>query len=85
MVHVAAIAAEADDTRRAPAHAAYGIAEPVEGTHVAVAFPTTRGHVPVALDAGGTVTTAEQSLAGTLTGRSIALHRIAAEGRAVAC
>jgi hypothetical protein len=85
VVHVAAIAAEADSTRRAPAHAAYGIAEPVEGTHVAIAFPATCGHVPVALDAGGTVTTGEQRPAGTLTGRLIASDRIAAERRAVAC
>lgn len=85
VVHVAAIAPEADDAWRAPAYTAYGIAEPVDGTHVAVAFPTTCGHVPVALDAGGTVTTGEQRSARTLTGRLLALNRIATEGRAIAC
>lgn len=84
VVHVAAIAAEADDARRAPAHAAYGIAEPVQGTHVAIAFPATRGHVPVTLDARGTVTTGEQRLARTLTRCLLALDRIAAERRAIA-
>lgn len=84
MVDVATIAAEADDTRRAPARAAHGIAEPVEGTHVAVAFPATGGHVPVALDARGTVTSGEQSVAGTLTGRLVALGRTAADGGALA-
>jgi len=74
VVHVAAIAPEADDTRRAPAHTTYGIAEPVDGTHVAVAFPTTCSHVPVALDAEGTVTTGEQRFARTLTGRLVALN-----------
>lgn len=85
MVHVAAIAPEADDASRALAQAAYGIAKPVaRGTYVAVAFPATCGHVPVAFDAGGTVTTGEQKPAGTLTGRLLALERIATEGRAVA-
>lgn len=51
VIRVAVVASEADDARRTPAHAAYGIADPVEGTHVAVAFPATCGHVPVALDA----------------------------------
>lgn len=73
VVHVAAIAPEADDARRALAHTAYGIAEPVDGTHVAVAFPATCGHVPVALNAGGTVTTVEQRPARTLTGRLFAM------------
>lgn len=85
VVHVAAIAPEANDTRRAPAHTAHGIAESVDGTHVAVAFPTTCGHVPVTLDARGTVTTGEQRSTRTLTGRLLALNRIAAEGRAIAC
>jgi len=67
VVHIATIAPEADDARRAPAHTAYGIAEPVDGTHVAVAFPATCGHVSVALDAGRTVTTGEQRPARTLT------------------
>lgn len=85
VVHVAEIAPEADDARRAPADAAYGIAEPVaRGTHVAVAFPATCSHVSVTLDAGGTVTTGEQRPAETLTGRLVALDRIATEGRAVA-
>lgn len=85
MVHVAEIAPETCDARRAPAHAAYGIAESVDGTHVAVAFPTTCGHIPVALDAGGTVTTGEQRPARTLTGRLFTLNRFATDGGAVAC
>lgn len=84
MVHVAASAPEADDAWRAPAHTAYGIAEPVQGTHVAIAFPTTRGHVPVTLDARGTVTIGEQRLARTLARRLLALERTAAERRAIA-
>lgn len=84
VVHVAAIAPEAEDARRAPAHTAYGIAEPVDGTHVAVAFQATCGHVPVALNAGGTVTTGEQRSARTLTGL-LALNRTATEGGAIAC
>jgi len=85
VVHVATIAPEADDSWRAPAHTAYGIAKPVvHGTHVAVAFPATCSHVPIAFDAGGTVTTGEQKSAGTLTGRLVALDGIATKGRAVA-
>lgn len=85
VLHIAAIAPEADDTRRAPAHTAHGVAESVDGTHVAVAFSATGGHVPVTLDAGGTVTTGEQRSARTLTGRLLALNRIATEGGAIAC
>ena len=73
VVHVTAITPEADHARRAPAHTAYGIAEPVDGTHVAVAFSATCGHVPVALDARGTVTTGEQRPARTLTGCLLAM------------
>lgn len=84
MVHVAVVAPGADDACCALAHTAYGVAESAEGTHVAIALPATRGHVPVALDARGAVTTGEQRAAGTLTGRLIALYRIAAERRAIA-
>lgn len=84
MVEVAMVAAEAKDAIRAPALACYGIADLVEGTHVAVAFPATCGHVPVTLDAGGTVTTLEQRLAGTLAALLVAFEGIAAPGIAVA-
>lgn len=84
MIGVATVAAEAKDAVRAPALACDGIADLVEGTHVAVAFPATRGHVPVTFDAGGTVATLEQRLAGTLTAPLVALEGIAAPRIAIA-
>lgn len=84
MVEAAVVAAEAKDAIRAPALACYGIADLVEGTHVAVAFPATCGHVPVTFHAGGTVTTLEQGLAGTLAALLVAFRGIAALRIAVA-
>lgn len=84
MVEVAVVAAEAKDAVRAPALACHGIAHLIEGTHVAVAFPATRGHVPVTFDAGGAVATLEQRLAGTLPALPVAFGGIAASWIAVA-
>lgn len=84
VVDVAVVAPGANDVWRAPAYTAHGVAESVEGTNVAIALPAARGHVPVALDTRGAVTTGEQRGAGTLTGRTIALNRSAAEKRTIA-
>lgn len=84
MVDVTVITPEAKGTFRAPAFTSYGIADLVEGTHVAVAFPTTCSHVPVTFDARGAVTTLEQRLAGTLTALLIALGGTAAQRTAIA-
>lgn len=84
MVDVAAIAPEAKDAIRAPAFAGYGIADLVEGTHVAVAFPAACSYVPVTFDTGGAVTTLKQRLARTLTAPLVAFNGIAPEGVAVA-